>query len=46
MVRTDERVGGRLAQLEAVFRSGGFEFTDRDRGHLSVYPRAQRQTVA
>lgn len=37
MARTDWRVEGRLGELEAIFRSEGFEFTDRDRGHLREY---------
>lgn len=36
---SDGRVEGRLAQLEAIFRSGGYEFTDQDRGHLRDYLR-------
>lgn len=39
MARTGERVEGRLRRLEAIFRSGGFEFTDQDRGHLKDYLR-------
>jgi fido (protein-threonine AMPylation protein) len=37
MARTAERVEGRLRQLEAIFRSDGFEFTEQDRGHLRKY---------
>lgn len=36
---SDGRVEGRLAQLEAIFRSGGFKFTEGDRGHLRDYLR-------
>lgn len=37
MASTDWQVEGRLSQLQAVFRSEGFEFTDHDRGHLREY---------
>lgn len=38
-MRDDERVDGRLAQLEAVFRASGFGFTGQDRGQLRDYLR-------
>lgn len=39
MAGADWRVEGRLSQLEAIFRSEGFEFTEQDRGHLRDYLR-------